>query len=69
MEEMSLSNRMIVCLHSVVSNFLVVCDDARIGASHVVFGLVTPLDHPPEAPCVFYIYIIYSTDDVGGVPG
>ena len=24
--------------------------DARIGAKMVVFGLVTPLDHPPDHP-------------------
>ena len=34
---------------------------ARIGAIGVVFGLVTPLDHPLETPCLFYIYIIYSS--------
>ena len=27
---------------------LLVVDFARIGKSGVVFGLVTPLDHPPE---------------------
>ena len=35
---------------------------ARIGIKRVVFGLVTPLDHPPEATFLFYIYIIYSSD-------
>ena len=31
---------------------------ARIGATTVVFGLVTLLDHPPETTC--FIYFIYN---------
>ena len=33
------------------------------GAGSVVFGLVTPLDHPPEATFLFtlYIYIVFPT--------
>ena len=43
-----LTNRMMMSLDYLFSHLSLLRFVARIGAKRVVFGLVTPLDHPPD---------------------
>ena len=55
---------MMICISIFSPSLLLVLCVARIGAHMVVFGLVTPLDHPPETTqwvtaWVGGLYILY----------